>query len=156
VRIGPESYHWHDIRSAGVPRGGRFGRPRAIAKKLKRFGIFVAWSDIGRCFDIYTKSPGGRLVSQWRCLRGVDPLPLTDGFAELMIFLKHEQGKAKSVASMMAFYKQQQAKRAYEAESQKRKIRDELKREAIRAAQIRMRERTPMESIIVPAMYKRN
>jgi len=63
-RVGPDNWNCVSIDSAGVPRGGRYGRPAWFAQKLKRYGLSLCWSRSWNSFALVRKK-GGR----WTFLR---------------------------------------------------------------------------------------
>ena len=151
MRIGPEKWRWVTIDSVGVPRGGVFGRPRAIAKKLARFGIHLAWSQIAHCFDLYTTTADGRLIHQFRCkkLGTGDPIVLCDELVDLMVHLQKHCPSGETMANRLV--KQQQE---HEMEVAHQQAMDDAaaKPEILRAIELGTGERTSNTSIIVPGM----
>lgn len=156
MRVGPESYCWQDIASAGVPRGGQFGRPSAMAKRLRRHGMYLAWSWTWKCFDVYTRARSGKLTMQWRCWKQGRPLPLTDEFVDLMIYLKRDMVAHRSNESMAKFFNQQQAELKYEQMVEQRKYTEMMRNDVLHATDLATGARTPATSIIVPGFAGMN
>jgi len=73
----------------GVPHGGQFGDVSRYEPILARHGLLLAWSLIWDCFFVYTKLPGGKVVTQFKMRRGGGPvIPLDRAFVDTMVTLR--------------------------------------------------------------------
>lgn len=151
MKIGPEQWRWVTIDSVGVPRGGIYGRPHQIAKKLSRFGIFLAWSQIAHCFDVYTHNAGGPIIHQFRCRKmgNLEPIVLSDELAELLITLQAECPSGETLATRLL--KQQQEVDMEEAHKRAVEAQD-MESAVMRMSALDMGVVTANTQIIVPEM----
>jgi len=79
MRIGLPEWQCVSVDSAGVPSGGKWGRPDWFAKKLKAVGLTLVWSRLHKNFGIARRAAPGRYIWQMHCCKGgagSTPIPL--------------------------------------------------------------------------------
>ncbi|HUX16987.1 MAG TPA: hypothetical protein VMW52_10980 [Phycisphaerae bacterium] len=150
MRIGPPSWNWVSIDSLGVPGGGLWGHPRQFAEQAAAFGLYVAWSQIWGCFDIYSRLASGKIIHQFRCLRqdNQKPIPLNEDFLTVLVYLQNHTPDVGTLTTRYAHFRAaERYEEAKELAAQKAAMREEL----LPGVDLQLGTRTPRTTILVPA-----
>ncbi len=155
MRIGPESWNWVSIDTAGVPSGGAYGDIQGIAPLLEEEGWKLAWSELWHHFTMYQEMANGHIIVHANfCNWSVtDPdtgepaiIPLRVEHVETFKMLREKHPDAPTIEHAM---KQQVAKEKYDKAVARQQAIDDRADEVERAVSLTMGDEKKL-TIVVP------
>lgn len=153
MQVGRPWWRCVTIDSAGVPKGGRFGRVAWFAEQVKRYGLTLCWSRLHGCFGLMSRRAPGKWTWHMHFRQGgvgSDITPLTREVLGLILWMRR-QTKGRTVAETQGMLAQIEADEKARVQAEYDELGEHTTQEAVEETWLERGYRTP---IVMPLPKK--